>query len=513
MSRNRRLTIKASLAILALGLVALSTPAQGPDGRYWRLDDIHFKFAEWEANYPDIFRVDTLGFSGLGEAIPLGRVSGNVHQDEEEPRLLFHAAQHANEANGTGAVMKSIERLLRDYDDDPTVRARVEDLELCFAPVINVDGHRLVFAGVPNWQDWRKTLRDYDADDIADFPDDGVDTHRNWDWFWEDYDSGDPQKDKGPFPFSESEVLALRDFVLAERPLLVVDYHSPVTISWSNYVFWPWLSQHGWGESPDAAVFGPIAEAWAANTLTETGGHFNAIWAWDTLPKEQCWVYGNTGILTLVMEIADHCWWSGATVDSIATRVARGSEYLQDRALNGPGIRGCVTDAATGLPLVAEVEIVQLHGDEVGPHLSETSFGAFYRFTQASYYDLIVRCEGYVDQSREVSVSGGGWTRADFELEQDTTQVWEGDTAATWLRFRNPLVATDPILLSLPAGRAPARLELIDIQGRRVALLGEALAPGLVHTLDLPSTLPAGVYLLSVRSGDLQAARRVTLLR
>ena len=168
MSRNRRLTIKASLAILALGLVALSTPAQGPDGRYWRLDDIHFKFAEWEANYPDIFRVDTLGFSGLGEAIPLGRVSGNVHQDEEEPRLLFHAAQHANEANGTGAVMKSIERLLRDYDDDPTVRARVEDLELCFAPVINVDGHRLVFAGVPNWQDWRKTLRDYDADDIAD---------------------------------------------------------------------------------------------------------------------------------------------------------------------------------------------------------------------------------------------------------------------------------------------------------------------------------------------------------
>ncbi len=509
MIRSRHLQIASLLALLCF----TSRPAygQGPDGRYWRLDDINFKFAEWSANHPEIFRVDTLGFSGLGEAIPMARVSGNVQVDENEALLFFHAAQHANEANGTGVVMRSIERLLRDYDDDSAVRARVEGLELCFVPVVNVDGHRLVFDGGPNWQDWRKTLRDYDGDDTADFPADGVDTNRNWDWFWDDYDSSDPQKDKGPFPFSEPEVAALRDFVLAEGPLLVVDYHSPVTISWSNHVFWPWLSQHGWGESPDGPVFGPIAEAWAANTLTESGGQFGSVWAWDTLPKEQCWIYGNTGILTLVMEIADHCWWTGAPVDSIAARVARGSEYLLDRALNGPGIAGRVTDLDSGASLVARVEIAQLHGDEVGPHLSEAAHGAYHRFTQSGSYDLTVSCDGYIEQTRVVAV-GAGWALADFSLLRDSTQVWEGESSQAWLRFRNPMSAGDVLHFAMPADFEPARLELFDVRGRRLSTLGSDLAPGEGHDLSLPAHLPAGVYLLRVRTGAISATRRLTLL-
>ena len=80
--------------------------------------------------------------------IPLARISDRAGQAEPEPRLVFHAAQHANECNGTGAVMK--------HDGQPARRLRQMirrsrrgwmDLELIFVPVFNPDGHAYVFDG------------------------------------------------------------------------------------------------------------------------------------------------------------------------------------------------------------------------------------------------------------------------------------------------------------------------------------------------------------------------------
>ena len=237
------------------------------------------------------------------------------------------------------------------YGHDPAVTARVDSLELWFIPVLNVDGHGYVFSGAANWDQWRKTLRDNNDNGQVDFPVDGVDLNRNWDWFWQECDDDQPADDyyKGPAPWSEPETVALRDFVLAERPLVVVDYHSPATISWTSIIFYPWISTHGWGHSPDyddrpRDRHGLGRRHAERDRTTPTA----RIFGYDTLPKEQNWIYGRTGILAFEMEISDHCWWTGAVVDTIAARVARGSAYLLDRTLTGPGITGRVTDAVTG---------------------------------------------------------------------------------------------------------------------------------------------------------------------
>ena len=166
---------------------------------------------------------------------------------EPEPCLFFHGALHANECNGTGAVMQQMSTLLTGYGTDPEITARVDGLEIWFTPILNPDGHRYVFSGAASWDDWRKTLRDNNENGEPDFPADGVDLNRNWAWRWHEYDDDNQasQKYKGPYPWSEPEIVAVRDFVLAERPVIVVDYHSPVTIHWSNYIFYPWISTSG----------------------------------------------------------------------------------------------------------------------------------------------------------------------------------------------------------------------------------------------------------------------------
>ena len=514
--------LKTGLGALAtvLSLVltlAWSALAEEPDPRYWRLDDIRNRLDAWEVEYPDIFHQETLGLSGEGVTIPVARISDHAAQSEPEPRLLFHAAQHANECNGTNAIMHTMSGLLAGYGNDPAVTARVDGLELYFIPVLNPDGHGYVFSGAPNWADWRKTLRDNNENEEVDFPADGVDLNRNWDWFWGEYSETNPssQKYKGPYPWSEPEIVALRNFILAERMVFVIDYHSPVSIVWMNYIFWPWMSQHGWGESPDAPVARILAEEWAANTLTETDQHYHAIFGYDSLPKEQCWIYGNTGILTFVMEISEQCWWSGATVDTIAARVARGSVYLLDRTLEGPGITGLVTDAGTGAPLQAEVQIAEMHAPEVGPRLTEARFGQYHRLTLDGSYTIHVSCRNYIPETRSVSVGSSGWATADFSLEPEVTAVGEPDgepTPRTWLRNCNPLLCGQAVKLALPDGLRSARVELFDLRGRRVALLGQDLAAGQEHELQLPGRLPNGVYLLRAQAGDRQQVARLVLV-
>ncbi len=486
--------------------------ADQPDPNYWRLDQVLAQFDTWETQYPDIFHQSTLGRSGDRADIPMACICNQIPGENEDPRLLFHGALHANEPNGTTAIMKTIENLLQGYGIDPAVTARVDSLELFYVPILNVDGHLHNFSGGVNWLEWRKTMRDNNHNELIDFPGDGVDLNRNWDWNWDDYDEDDPasQKYKGPYPFSEPEIAAIRHFVLRERPVVVVDYHSPVTISWRNYIFWPWLDTSGGGMGPDSAVAEDVAELWAAATINEDGSPYNEIYAYSTLPKEQCWVYGETGTLAFIMEIADHCWWSGAMVDTIGARVARGSEALVDRVLEGPGVRGSVTNLANGEPLVAEVIIHEMHQPGIGPRLTEAGHGMYHRLTTNGTFRVSASCEGFESQSRLVTVANG-WVRLDFALESPLSGVGPAGESS-WLQTGLALGSGQAIRLELPDGLPPATVDLFDLRGHRVGIMGRDLASGQIHYLQFPDHLAGGVYLVRVVAGNRQQAQRVTIV-
>jgi hypothetical protein len=481
--------------LLPLLLLIAAVASAQPDPAYWRLDAVKAQLATWAAEHPSLVHVTSLGLSGQGEPIPVVCISDQASEREAEPALLIHGAQHANECNGTGAVMATIERLLAGYGTDPLLTARVDELELWFVPIVNVDGHRHVFAGPPEWADWRKTLRDNNDNGAVDFPDDGVDLNRNWDWRWDQYDQSDPasQKYKGPSPFSEVEARALRDFVLRERPLVVVDYHSPVTISWHNQVFYIWPG------SPDFDLAGDLAHDWAAATRDRHGDPYHAIYAFDTLPKEQCWVHGNTGILSFLVEIEDQCWFTGATVDSIAHRVARGSMTLLDAARMGPGLAVEVVDALTGEPLVADIAVVGLESGIIGPRQTDAANGRFERLLPPGTHELEVTRRDYELHTESVTV-GSGWTEVTVLLQPITTAV-EGPGAGFALEAPNPLRAGQRVRLRLPATAMPATVDLFDVRGHRIARLATALPVAGTHALALPRDLADGVYLLQVRSG------------
>ena len=405
----------------ARGAAPSALPPTGPDPRYPRYEEILDRLDAWESDHPGILRREEIGRTVRGEPIWAVRIAGESGGEEPRPALLFHGAQHANEANGTLAILRLVDNLLDGYGGDPTTTAMVDGLAIWCIPVVNVDGYRHVFSGAEGWADWRKNLRDNDRDGRFDPARDGVDLNRNWDHRWEEYRGQDPSSRmyKGPHPFSEPETVALRDLILRESPLFVVDFHSPGQETLPNMIFWPWHDLEAGRNGPDAPHYRPIAQEMARRIPTEADtATMNGDWySYDTLPKEQCWVYARTGACALLVEISSRFWWEGAIVDSIAARVARGSLALLERALDGPGLAGRVTEAETGRPLDAEVVVAEAHDPRIGPRRTDQTHGAYRRLLEPGVYNLTIRAEGRLPVTRAVEVAAAGWTRFDAALE------------------------------------------------------------------------------------------------
>jgi hypothetical protein len=138
--------------------------------------------------------------------------------------------------------------------------------------------------------------------------------------------------------------------------------------------------------------------------------------SYDTLPKEQCWIYRETGICVLLMEISSRFWWEGEAVDRIASRVARGLLTLLARATKGPGLALLVLDEATGEPLVAQVVVEEVDDGTVGPRRTRPLDGTAWRLLSPGRVTVAVRAEGVETVRHEVEIEAEGWTRVEMRL-------------------------------------------------------------------------------------------------
>jgi murein tripeptide amidase MpaA len=139
--------------------------------------------------------------------------------------MLVNGTQHAREWISAMVTTCVADRLVREYDTNPAVRAFVDHTALWVVPVVNPDGYQYSW-GSDRY--WRKNRR-------GGF---GVDLNRNFSVGWGGSGSSGrrgAQDYRGEAAFSEPESIALRDLALRERIALHVDFHS-----YSQLVLYPW---------------------------------------------------------------------------------------------------------------------------------------------------------------------------------------------------------------------------------------------------------------------------------
>ncbi len=176
------------------------------------------------------------------------RISDNPEVNEAEPEVLYTGMHHAREPIGMQHLLYYMWYLLENYSSDPSVKQLVDNTQMYFVPVFNVDGYTYNITTYPAGGGlWRKNRRNNGAGSF------GVDVNRNYGYKWGYDDSGsspDPESEiyRGTAAFSEPETRMMKHFCESHNFLIALNYHS-----YANLFLYAW----GWSPftTPDNAVF------------------------------------------------------------------------------------------------------------------------------------------------------------------------------------------------------------------------------------------------------------------
>lgn len=200
--------------------------------------EMNYKMQIYAMLYPEFMQLEEIGKSVEGRSI----MALTVGTGKKE--VLFDAAMHAREHMTTNVLMEMVDQYSYHYIhnskmDGYHVRTVLDRVKIAFVPMINPDGVTLVQGGKvstpkatltklnggsTNYKRWKANIR-------------GIDLNRNWDVRWDRIRPLAPRWEmaKGSKPFSEPEVIALRDFVI-ERPFKAyITYHSSGQIMYWDY--------------------------------------------------------------------------------------------------------------------------------------------------------------------------------------------------------------------------------------------------------------------------------------
>ena len=440
----------------------------------------------FQAEYPGLCDLDTLGMTLEGRLILALKISDNVDQEEDEPQFFYTGTIHGDELVGYILLLRLTDTLLASYGADPEITRNVNGLEIWINPLSNPDGtyHGGDHTVAESWR-WNSQGT--------------YDLNRNY----PDPAAGDPDI----LANHPQENQVMMHFMYRKNFAMSANLHSGAEV-----VNYPW--DHRSDRHPDDDWFYFISREYADEAHAVAPGYMDLFdngvtngWDWyDIYGGRQDYMTWYRQGREVTLELSN-------TKRLPSEQLADHWEYNHRSLLNYMsqalyGIHGTVTGAATGLPLKARVEVLN-HDSAFSVVWSDTTFGSFTRYLKQGIYDLAVSASGYhPDTIYDVSVIDYQATRMEIRLDSlgdpDHLPGRSGDTDVVRL-WPNP--ATDLLHVSFPEpGHQPVRYTVCTLAGRLVAT-GTAL-PGETRIRIPVASLPPGTYLLFLESSDERVVRK-----
>jgi gamma-glutamyltranspeptidase / glutathione hydrolase len=228
----RSVTVLAALAFACALPAAVGAQAvlpgdepNGPYPGYWSWPDIVLQLHQYERDYPDLVRVQSIGRSWEGRDILVVRITKDPHTDDaSKPEVLFLSGIHPREQAPQISVMRFMDELITGYGSDERITRLLDTRDLWVIPVYNVDGKVYDFKfgnGQTRGANWRTSRQPFGPDTF------GIDLNRNGlvGWGSASWTPGAGTY-HGPGPLSAPESQALFDFMASRRFRLFLDIHS-----------------------------------------------------------------------------------------------------------------------------------------------------------------------------------------------------------------------------------------------------------------------------------------------
>jgi hypothetical protein len=352
-----------------------------------------------QTNYPTLAKKVVVK-SGLfdGQVVYAMKITKDVDQPNDRPRFVLDGQHHAREVMTAEITKDAIDYLTARYATDAQVRAWVDSIEIWVVPIVNPDGAAYVFSTDSSWRRNRH-------------PNCPVDLNRNYGFTWNacNGSSASCADDtcRGSAPESEPETQGMNQLFSDVHALFGLSYHS-----YGEYLMY----SYGCNDPDEKAAMNAIAQSLNSILVGDsgttggwrTGAIWNTIYLADGGSTDT--EYGRHGTYSYVIEVnttgfqPDYA----TTRDITVQRQRTAWQFFLDKTLNGPQIRGKVTDALTGSPLAATVsaqEVTFTHGE--WPRKADPRGLYGWLVQPGNTYHLTFSMPGYCSQTQTVTAPAG----------------------------------------------------------------------------------------------------------
>jgi len=355
--------------------------------------------------HSNICRLQSLGQSVQGRELWAMLITDYPDEEEDEPEFKYIATIHGDESLGGEMCLYFIDMLLTEYDaNNPRIVDLIDNTVIWIVPAMNPDGLQ---------NNSRYNARGYDLN--RNFP--AYPMH-----FTETIFEGEPLGDAK----RELEVAHIMRWTAENSFVLGAEFHTGALV-----VNYPYDDDgHGSVDSPtpDDLIFEEVSRWYSIHNLLMwkspsfyQGITNGATWYSITGGMED-WNYRYLSCNDVIIEISNiqrpkpsllPAYWAD-----------NGESMLSYLEAVHVGVRGIVTDSATGEPLWAQMTVA----GNAHPVFTDGDIGDYHRMLLPGTYDLTFNAGGYLAQTiGDVIVSDGPATRIDVSLVLDADLSGDGD--------------------------------------------------------------------------------------
>ncbi len=373
--------------------------------RYPTFDVYNQMMLNFQTDFPQICKIDTIGFSEEGRVVLCAKISDNINTDENEPEVFLTGQMHGDELVTYIVFLHLIDDMLNQYGSDSQITNLVNNVELYINPLSNPDG---TYAGGDNTVSGAVRLNANNIDLNRSFP----------------IINGGNQ-DSAQWP---AEVKFMIDYANLHDFVLSANSHSGAEVI--NYPWDRWDSSTKITADNDWWIM--ISQHYA--NLAQTEGSADNYFT-DVTPQG----YTNGGDWYVVngsrqdyMNYYKQC--REVTLELSGDKALDASllpsryqynkqallDYIQESLY---GIRGVVTDACTNIPIKAKIEVLN-HDFDNSFVYSSLPVGNYHRLIKAGTYDLMFTASGYDTLIiNNVSVTDGQATVLNVQLSLNNNNL------------------------------------------------------------------------------------------
>ncbi|HSG68377.1 MAG TPA: M14 family zinc carboxypeptidase [Bacteroidales bacterium] len=428
---------------------------------------------QYEADFPDLCEVISIGYTYEERELLVMRITDNVGQQEGEPEFLYSSSIHGDETTGYVLMLRLIDYLLTEYDNNPRITSMVDGMDIYICPLANPDGS--YNAGNSNIYGATR----YNAH--------GVDLNRNY-----------PDPEDGPHPDGnpwQIETINFMNFAEEHSFVSGANIHGGAEVLNYPWDTWPDLAaDNDWWVYVCREYADTVHLHAPSDYLTGFENGITNGYQWYTIAGgRQDYMNYFQQCREFTLEISDVKLLPASQLPALWEYNYRSFLNYIEQAMFG--VRGKITDSATGEALKAEVFVLNHEEDSSWVYSTDHS-GNYHRLLYEGTYDIKYSKTGYLPQTfNDVEVDNRTATVIDVELVKAFSSVDELDEIQFNI-YPNPAIGN---FTRISSPVKPLSISVFDMEGRSVSNV-EVNGPDDLY-LDI-SDLKPGTYIIAIRHED-----------